>query len=121
MNKDKKLLEIIEELKQESPVTPIGIKGLVNELGMIQERISVMCDSLSAIHLTKNQMYHERHVCTLILDYILLETCLHKIHLRLKRCQQQIAQQIYMFDKDGDFEQVQALLKLGWYGARLEI
>ena len=38
----------------------IWLKGLVNDLGLKQDRISVFCDSQSAIHLTKNQMYHER-------------------------------------------------------------
>ena len=38
----------------------LWVKGLVNELGMVQECISVMCDSQSVMHLSKNQMYHER-------------------------------------------------------------
>ena len=31
MSKDKNLLEIIKELKQESPVTPIGIRSFSEE------------------------------------------------------------------------------------------
>ena len=38
----------------------LWVKGLVNELGMVHDCISVMCDSQSAIHLSKNQIYHER-------------------------------------------------------------
>ena len=38
----------------------LWVKGLVNELGMVQDCISVMCDSQSAIHLSKNKTYHER-------------------------------------------------------------
>ena len=39
----------------------IWLNGLILELGMKQEAGSVVyCDSQSAIHLTKNQMHHER-------------------------------------------------------------
>ena len=39
----------------------LWLKRLVTELGVEQEAASVLfCDSQSAIHLTKNQMYHER-------------------------------------------------------------
>jgi transposase InsO family protein len=38
----------------------IWLRGLVGDLGLTQESTSVYCDSQSAIHLTKNQMYHER-------------------------------------------------------------
>ena len=37
-----------------------GYKGLVGDLGVSQKDITVFCDSQSTIHLTKNQMYHER-------------------------------------------------------------
>ena len=35
-------------------------KGIVSELGYKQEAIELMCDNQSAIHLTKNQQYHDR-------------------------------------------------------------
>ena len=38
----------------------IWLRGLLGELISDQEVITVYCDSRSAIHLTKNQMYHER-------------------------------------------------------------
>ena len=38
----------------------IWLRGLVGDLGLKQETTSVFCDNQSAIHLTKNQMYHER-------------------------------------------------------------
>ena len=38
----------------------LWLRGLVDDLGQVQETIAVYCDSQSAIHLTKNQMYHER-------------------------------------------------------------
>lgn len=38
----------------------LWLKGLVEELGLNQETISMHSDSQSVIHLTKNQMYHER-------------------------------------------------------------
>lgn len=44
-----------EEVKES-----IWLRGLVGDLGFQQEQIIVYCDSQSAIHLTKNQMYHER-------------------------------------------------------------
>jgi hypothetical protein len=36
------------------------MKGLLGELGLKQDGTVVYCDSQSAIHLTKNLMYHER-------------------------------------------------------------
>lgn len=36
------------------------LQGLVKELGIQQGPVTVFCDSQSVIHLTKNQMYHER-------------------------------------------------------------
>lgn len=36
------------------------MRGLLDELGLRQSLTIVHCDSQSVIHLTKNQMYHER-------------------------------------------------------------
>ncbi|XP_071689073.1 uncharacterized protein [Rutidosis leptorrhynchoides] len=36
------------------------LRGLVSDLGIRQDQTIVHCDNQSAIHLTKNQMYHER-------------------------------------------------------------
>ena len=36
------------------------LMGLIRELGVQQKSVTVYCDSQSAIHLTKNQMFHER-------------------------------------------------------------
>lgn len=36
------------------------LKGFISELGISLNRVSVMCDSQSALQLSKNQMYHER-------------------------------------------------------------
>ncbi|CAL0327637.1 unnamed protein product [Lupinus luteus] len=38
----------------------IWLRGLVNELGLIQGVLTVFCDSQSAIHLTKNNRYHDK-------------------------------------------------------------
>ena len=38
----------------------IWLKSLVGDLGVKQGVVTVFCDSQSAIHLTKNQMFHER-------------------------------------------------------------
>ncbi|KAK2997548.1 hypothetical protein RJ639_025571 [Escallonia herrerae] len=38
----------------------IWLKGLVGDLGLKQECSTVYCDSQGSIHLTKNQMFHER-------------------------------------------------------------
>jgi hypothetical protein len=38
----------------------IWLKGLVGDLGLKHGNTVVFCDSKSAIHLTKNKMYHER-------------------------------------------------------------
>ena len=38
----------------------IWLRGLLGELSLRQGLTTVHCDSQSAIHLTKNQMYHER-------------------------------------------------------------
>ena len=36
------------------------MSGFVAELGITQERVELHCDSQSAIHLAKNQVYHAR-------------------------------------------------------------
>ena len=36
------------------------LSGLVNELGLKQDSMVLQCDSQSAIHLAKNQVYHAR-------------------------------------------------------------
>ena len=36
------------------------LSGLVNELGFKQDSMVLHCDSQSAIHLAKNQVYHAR-------------------------------------------------------------
>jgi len=38
----------------------IWLRGLVNELGLTQKVLTVFCDSPSAIHLTKNNRYHDK-------------------------------------------------------------
>ena len=38
----------------------LWIRGLVNELGLTQDVLTVFCDSQSAIHLTKNSRYHDK-------------------------------------------------------------
>ena len=38
----------------------IWLRGLDSDLGLIQDVTAVFCDSQSAIHLTNNQMHHER-------------------------------------------------------------
>ena len=38
----------------------IWLLGLIDDLGIGQDQVHVMCDSQSAIHLAKNQVYHSR-------------------------------------------------------------
>ncbi|KAG8479822.1 hypothetical protein CXB51_029312 [Gossypium anomalum] len=38
----------------------IWLNGLLEDLGVVQSHISLYCDSQSAIHLAKNQVYHSR-------------------------------------------------------------
>jgi hypothetical protein len=38
----------------------IWLRGLVSDLGLQQDETVIFCDCQRAIHLTKNQMYHER-------------------------------------------------------------
>ena len=48
-------MAMIEALKE-----AIWLRGLLSELGLRQSMTTVHCDCQSAIHLTKNQMYHGR-------------------------------------------------------------
>ncbi|KAM7469095.1 hypothetical protein LguiA_007278 [Lonicera macranthoides] len=38
----------------------LWLRGLIGDLGMVQENVDVYCDSQSAIHLAKNQVHHGR-------------------------------------------------------------
>ena len=38
----------------------IWLQGLLDYLGVGQKQVTVFCDSQSAIHLAKNQVYHAR-------------------------------------------------------------
>ena len=38
----------------------IWLRGLLGELSSCSDKIDILCDSQSAIHLTKDQMFHER-------------------------------------------------------------
>ena len=38
----------------------IWLKGLLGELGKVQDKVIIFFDSQSAIHLTKNLAYHKR-------------------------------------------------------------
>ena len=38
----------------------IWLKGLLDEIGRTQEKVNVLCDSQSAIHLATNHAYHSR-------------------------------------------------------------
>ena len=38
----------------------IWLKGILNEIGRMQEKVNVLCDSQSAIHLATNRAYHSR-------------------------------------------------------------
>ena len=38
----------------------IWLKGLLDEIGRTQEKVNVLCDSQSAIHLATNPAYHSR-------------------------------------------------------------
>ncbi|KAL5576689.1 hypothetical protein UlMin_018388 [Ulmus minor] len=44
----------------ESVKEAMWLKGLVGELGCVHDKVEVFCDNQSSIHLTKNQMFHER-------------------------------------------------------------
>ena len=48
-------IAVSEEVKE-----AIWLKGLISELGYDQDAIELLCDKQSAIHLTKNQKYHDR-------------------------------------------------------------
>ena len=38
----------------------ISLKGLLDEIGRTRERVNVLCDSQSAIHLATNLSYHNK-------------------------------------------------------------
>jgi len=38
----------------------IWLQGLLDDLGIEQDLLKINCDSMSAIHLVKNQVYHAR-------------------------------------------------------------
>ena len=38
----------------------IWLQGLLDDLGIDQDLLKINCDSMSAIYLAKNQMYHAR-------------------------------------------------------------
>ena len=48
-------MAITEEVKE-----AIWLQGLLDDLGVGQKQVTVFCDSYSAIHLEKNQVYHAR-------------------------------------------------------------
>ncbi|KAE8723957.1 Detected protein of unknown function [Hibiscus syriacus] len=50
-----KYMAVSEAIKE-----AIWLNGLMEDLGVIQSHISLYCDSQSAIHLAKNQVYHSR-------------------------------------------------------------
>ena len=50
-----KYMALVEVLKE-----AIWLQNLVSDLGLIENKPTVFCDSQSVIHLTKNQMDHER-------------------------------------------------------------
>lgn len=38
----------------------IWLNGIIREFGIQHEYVSIMCDSQSALHLAKHQVFHER-------------------------------------------------------------
>ena len=38
----------------------IWLRGLLEELGISQKSVTIHCDSMSAIYLAKNQVFHAR-------------------------------------------------------------
>ncbi|KAL5545566.1 hypothetical protein UlMin_005253 [Ulmus minor] len=44
----------------ESVKEAMWLKGLVDELGCVHDKVKVFCDNQSSIHLTTNQMFYER-------------------------------------------------------------
>ena len=48
-------IDLIEAVKES-----LWLKGLVTELGLEQESVTINCDSSSSIQLSKNPKYHER-------------------------------------------------------------
>ncbi|KAH9656605.1 hypothetical protein KPL70_022746 [Citrus sinensis] len=55
--KDCEYMAAIEAVKE-----AIWLKGLLGDLGVIQENIAVFCDNQSAIFLAKNQTYQTKHI-----------------------------------------------------------
>ena len=47
-------MAIVEAIKE-----VVWLRGLISDFGLHQERTNIFFDSQSAIHLTKNHMYHE--------------------------------------------------------------
>ena len=73
-------MPVIETVKE-----AIWLWGLVEDLGLHQGVITVFCDSQSAIHLTKHQMYHERtkHIDVITLFEKLKSSKLRKLVLQI--------------------------------------
>ena len=42
------------------PLVEMWLKGITNELGVCGDLVKLYCESQSAIHLSKNTMFHER-------------------------------------------------------------
>lgn len=53
--KEVEYVVLIECVKEE-----MWLKEIVNELGFQQDMVTIYCDSQSAIHLTRNSLFHER-------------------------------------------------------------
>lgn len=53
-NTDVEYMDVAEAIKE-----ALWLKGLAEELGFEQRQVVVYCDSQSAIHLTKNTVFHE--------------------------------------------------------------
>ena len=62
----------------------IWLQGLLDELGFRQKHIKVHCDSQSAIHLAKNQVYHARtkHIDV---KYHFVREILEKDHIQIQK------------------------------------
>ena len=62
----------------------IWLQGLLDELGFKQKHIKVHCDSQSAIHLAKNQVYHARtkHIDV---KYHFVREILEKDHIQIQK------------------------------------
>ena len=66
----------------------IWLKGLLDEIGRTQEKVNVLCDNKSAIHLARNPTYHSKskhidvryHFLRHVIDGV--KVVLQKIHTR---------------------------------------